>query len=105
MAPEPSARYGFGAALGKDGRIYVIGGVNGFTQDFANDVEAYDPAANRWTSLAPIPTPRDRLAVVAGPDGRIYAIGGDGVGVYFKTVEAYDPATIRGLPWRRCRQL
>jgi hypothetical protein len=34
------------------GRIYVAGGAGGGMA--GNEVEVYDPSANRWTTLAPM---------------------------------------------------
>jgi hypothetical protein len=79
----PTPRYSPAAALGQDGKVYVIGG-SGLTGDTAI-VEAYDPVMNKWTTgLRPMPTPRSGLAATAGNDGLIYAIGGTAA------VEAYD---------------
>lgn len=53
-APMPTARDFFGATLGSDGRIYVIGGrVAGPSSPI---VEAYDPRTNQWTVAALTPT-------------------------------------------------
>src|SRR4051812_6988140 len=43
----------FAAALGGDGRIYAIGGLdrNGMV---LRSVEAYDPARDHWTTVAPM---------------------------------------------------
>jgi N-acetylneuraminic acid mutarotase len=100
-APIPIPRSTAGAALGPDGRVYVLGGrvSRPFTRDV---VEAYDPRANTWARVKPMPTPREALCAVTagGPHGRrwVYAIGGRGalhgrVWDNLNTVEAYDPST------------
>ena len=88
----PSKRYLTGAAAGKDGRIYVIGGSDelGRKRDL---VEAYSPSTRMWTRVANMPTARVGLAVVE-LNGHIYAIGGsdDDTGLFEKdTVEVYTP--------------
>lgn len=89
-----------------DGKLYVFGanggiGPSGQWGDI-NFVEQYDPAADRWKSLADKPT-----LVTAAPavvyDNEIYLFGGsynhDGLdeGVVYDVVEAYNPATNK---WR-----
>jgi hypothetical protein len=57
--------------------------------------DAYDPAADKWSTRAPLPTPRDHLALAA-EGGWLYAIGGRIDGDYAHNLaanEAYDPAT------------
>ena len=88
LAPMPTARAGLAAALGREGRIYAIGG----TPDSINDpqgrawpralstVEIYDPRTNRWHRGPNLGVARWSLAAAALPDGAIYAIGGIGVG-------------------------
>ncbi len=77
-SPIPTPRMEAGVALGRDGKIYVIGGAD--PQRRQNVVESYDPRANTWARCSPMPTPREALwAVTArGADGRfrIYALGG-----------------------------
>src|SRR5436190_8462385 len=60
-------------------------------------MEAYDPGADTWKTLAPLPATRRDLALAAA-GGRLYAIGGSAVvggqccaGV--ATVEEFDPAS------------
>lgn len=70
---------------------------SGATQEVLATVEAYDPAADSWSSLAPMPTARHGLSLVAS-NGRLYAIGGSTAdGKPLATVESYDPA---GDSWR-----
>jgi kelch-like protein 18 len=120
LAPMPTARALMGAALGLDGRIYVIGGwdgtkntPNGLIYDY---VEAYDPTSNTWTcstddvaticaggnTLAPMPTARQGLAVIGTNNtlGQIYAIDGSVPtnppspnGISVPTVEVYSTKT------------
>ena len=114
LAPMPTKRGG-GAAAVVNGKIYVIGG---FTLDNPADVaitvvpantphhnvgtvEEYDPATNRWKTMAAMPTPRNHF-LLAPVNNKLYAIGGRmGAGfisnMYVTTntgvVEEFDPAT------------
>src|SRR5918999_1258372 len=66
------------AAVGLNGKLYLIGGyVDGWTP--TNEVHEYDPAANRWRVLAPLPTARGALAA-AVLDGKIHAVSGVAAG-------------------------
>jgi N-acetylneuraminic acid mutarotase len=93
----PTARYGLGVAASTNGKIYAVGG----WQDGGNVLpanEAYDPAANSWSTKASMPTARRYLGVTATSDGRIWAIGGEDAafgdyGNAYATVEVYDPST------------
>ncbi len=103
----PTPRADAGAATGRDGRIYVVGGATGTNPGVLDTLEVYDPATNSWTTSdervrlpegarrpAPMPTARFRVAAAADRDGRIYALGGvDSNGVVRNTVERYDPNT------------
>ncbi|MEK7476011.1 MAG: kelch repeat-containing protein [Candidatus Coatesbacteria bacterium] len=90
-APMPTARWAAAAAVA-GGKIYVVGGDDGFTE--LATLEVYDPGSDTWATKAPMPTPRCDLAAVA-IGGTVYAIGGRDAasGAYYPTVEAYDPDT------------
>jgi N-acetylneuraminic acid mutarotase len=76
-APMPTPRQAMGAALGADGRIYVVGGAHSYSNSKPlSVVEIYDPAADTWSKGPPLAHPRRGHQVVATPEGRIYAIGG-----------------------------
>lgn len=76
-APMPVGVEGMGAALGADGRIYVVGGTQTYPNPKAERlVQVYDPATDRWSEGPPLRTERQGHAVVATRDGRIWAIGG-----------------------------
>ncbi|MBW3578433.1 MAG: choice-of-anchor D domain-containing protein [Actinobacteria bacterium] len=72
LAPLPTARGGFGAAvLGTE--ILVIGGEGGGrTHD---TVEAYDTGTDSWRTLPPMPTPRHGIQA-AECNGAIYVAAG-----------------------------
>jgi N-acetylneuraminic acid mutarotase len=83
------------------GRIYVIGGRIGAAFISAasnlNNVEAYDPATDKWSAaLAKMPTARS--AVSAGVyNNRVYVAGGEWQNsnqfTAYRAFEGYDPAT------------
>lgn len=75
------ARRDHGAALGGDGRLYVLGGstynpLNNEQPDSLDAVEAHLPGSNAWVSAQHLLSSRARLATVSGNDGAIYALGG-----------------------------
>lgn len=77
-APMPTPRDIFGAGLGSDGLIYVIGGIETVSGDFSSAaVEAYDPLTNTWSIETDLLT-ASRLVGVAGSGYSIFAIGGFG---------------------------
>jgi N-acetylneuraminic acid mutarotase len=109
LAPLPTKRGSPTAAM-VDGKIYVIGGANGYEGAKETGIhparphrvvgtnEVYDPATNTWQTRSPMPTARNHVAngVV---NGKIYVIGGRmgnafiGRAANTDTVEGYDPAT------------
>ena len=81
------------------GKFYVAGGVklpdSGFIFDVLDNLEAYDPVSNSWTTLAAMPTARSS-AGAGVVNGILYVIGGaidSSTAVPVATVEAYDPTT------------
>src|SRR5207342_2464021 len=93
-APLPSSRTEVtGAELG--GRLYVVGG---FGQG-GDQVEVYDPRADRWERRAPLPVPLHHAAAVAVGD-RLYVVGGYSGGQWavLDTVFEYDPGADRWRP-------
>lgn len=91
-SPVPIALAVLAAAVGPNGLIYAIGGMDmGDGGQSVNNVYSYDPTspANGWTPRAPMPTARSGLAAATGPDGLVYAMGGFGV----------DPSTNKGTPF------
>lgn len=79
------------AAAASDGKlVYVVGGTTG-TTDLAT-AEAYDPAANSWTTLPPLPQPRSDFGATSA-DGRLVAVGGESAGQVLASVVALDFVT------------
>lgn len=75
--------------VGRDSRIYAIGGFGGCDNTCLRSVERYDPVTRKWEFTRPMNTSRRALSAVTLADG-IYAIGGfDGMS-YLRSVEKYD---------------
>jgi len=75
-----------------DGRVYVVGGLDGSGQAVAT-VEAYDPGTDRWAQRASLPSPLHHVNVAA-VGGKLYVVGGL-TGSSFTasgTTLVYDPA-------------
>jgi hypothetical protein len=83
----PTPRVG-AAGSTLNGKFQVIGGRNGTT--YLNTVEAFDPAANSWTTRPSMPTARAALGV-GGLSGFLYAIGGRNGSSILATNERYAP--------------
>jgi N-acetylneuraminic acid mutarotase len=89
----PTARAGLGVAVGKDGRVYAVGGMYG---SVLKTVEVYTPATNTWEKLPDLKIGRMSAGVSAGADGRIYVVGGSSTTSTpgaLASVEVYSPAT------------
>jgi hypothetical protein len=88
-----TARWGPGAAPLPDGRVLVVGGRDGATNE-TNTTEIFNPATLTWTAAAPMSIPRYGAATVPLPDGRILVAGGRiDAGNGTATAEIYNPAT------------
>ncbi|HET7503627.1 MAG TPA: kelch repeat-containing protein [Kofleriaceae bacterium] len=88
----------FAAAAGRDGRIYVMGGIQlGGTPTTdplgLSSVEVYTPATDSWSTIGDLPTGRFELMAATGGDGRLYAIGGRirFSSAILSTVEVFQP--------------
>jgi RNA polymerase sigma factor (sigma-70 family) len=92
-ANMPTARCGI-ITVAANGKIYVIGGINGNLQVLSN-VEEYDPVIDVWTRKADMPVAKAGSAF-AGINNKIYIFGGQAGwwnGQVFSTVEEYNPVT------------
>ena len=92
VANMPTPRSGLAAVLGKDGKIYVMGGLGDDCQ-WQSTVEVYDPETNTWEKNTDMPTPRGAFSAVVDGFGKIYAIGGVSLWHSINNVEIYDPST------------
>jgi hypothetical protein len=84
----PTPRCCSAAALGPDGKIYVIGGVGPAEADQGPTVEAYAPASDSWEAIPSVTVSRYDAAATTGGDGRIYVAGG--AQAVTDSLEAYD---------------
>jgi mono/diheme cytochrome c family protein len=84
-----------GVAL--NGRIYYIGGLEGFPEPETGTVLVYDPGTDSFSEGAPMPRPRG-AGGVAVHGGRIYYAGGLHEGKAVSWFDVYDPRTNR---WSR----
>ena len=82
VAPLPKARSQMNSGtFVMDGRIFVTGGEDIAPNGYVNDVTAYDPITNIWTTLNPLPAPRRSGVADAIGSEIIYATGwADGPG-------------------------
>lgn len=93
LASMPQGVSGAGAAIGDDGRIFVIGGRNASDPALYLDlVQIYDPATDSWEMGAPMPEGATVLNALSMSDGLIYVIGGTNFGGVTGNVQIYDPA-------------
>ena len=70
----PTPRAGASAVV-LQGHLIVIGGESGAQQTAHSEVEAFDPATGRWTSLAPLQVGRHATQAIVY-DGAIYTAAG-----------------------------
>lgn len=93
IAPLPRARfYGYAAAIG--GRIYLFGGVifrNGVLVA-TEEVLAYDPASDSYSTRAPMPLPT-YYAAGAVVGNRVFILGGMRSGAPAAISQMYDAAS------------
>jgi len=83
------------AGVCMDGKIYVIGGNNGFAS--VSTVLCYDISSTTVEILPPLKVPREALCAVV-VNQEIYAIGGSTGNTTFRSVEKLDPSN--GNAWQ-----
>jgi hypothetical protein len=98
-APMPTPRFLL-AVTSVNGKVYAFGGVTALFNNisgsfgrviYLNDVEIYDPTADKWTKGTPMPTARAGCGAASPDNGMIYVSGGyDGTRSLFVT-ERYNP--------------
>jgi len=72
------------------GKIYVAGGTG--ADMVGNELEVYDPAADKWQVLAAMGVPRNHTSG-GSIGGRFYVVGGRGSPSASTAHEMYDPTT------------
>jgi N-acetylneuraminic acid mutarotase len=90
------------------GKFYLAGGLFATTDPIGNigqNVEAYDPATDSWTTRARAPSVRYQSAG-AVVNGRLYVVGGGTGTEYQDLLDVYDPRTdswqtLVGMPTAR----
>jgi hypothetical protein len=75
LAASMSQRRSYIAATELGGAIYAAGGMVGETGRPLSTFARYDPALDRWSTLAPLPVPT-RAAAAAAVGGELYVMGG-----------------------------
>lgn len=87
-----------------ENKIYVAGGFAGSNQNFTGTTNAfyvYDPASDRWTSLAPLPKKLQHFGI-ATLGGKVYVTGGytdDDFDLDNKSAYVFDPQGPNGGSW------
>lgn len=75
--------------LGKDNKIYAIGGFGGKNNEPLKSVQIFDFRTQKWHRGPSLNIPRRALAAAALADG-IYAIGGFDGTTHLNSVEKYE---------------
>ncbi len=86
--PLPHACDSCAAAVGPDGRIYVVG-ADYTSQDYHLRTQVYDPITDRWSTASAMPSETAYPVAVRGVDGRIYVLGGTTPSDFAGRVDAY----------------
>jgi N-acetylneuraminic acid mutarotase len=91
-APMPTSRAGIAVAVAK-GRIVVMGGEgnDAVSSGVFQQVEAYDPATNTWSSLPPMKTPRHGTGAATVND--VVYVPGGGITQGFGATEVVEALT------------
>ncbi|WP_433931906.1 Kelch repeat-containing protein [Sorangium cellulosum] len=96
VEPMNAARAEHAATLLNDGRVLVVGGIQGYDDyDFSTaeplaSAEIYDPATRRWSLTAPMAEPRSNPTATRLLDGRVLVVGA--------AAEVYDPVANAWTP-------
>jgi N-acetylneuraminic acid mutarotase len=97
LAHMPVGVPGASAAMGEDGRVYVVGGKNQTLAElYQYEVQIFDPETGSWSFGAGMPVPCTVSEAVSMPDGLIYVISGINETIDplrpIGYVQIYDPA-------------
>lgn len=72
-----------------DNRLYIVGGVFGYSKDTVDSSFCYNPDSGLWTTLPGPQQPRYNFTLL-GHGGQLYAIGGESQKNIISTAERYD---------------
>lgn len=78
------------ATLLPDGRVLVVGGLDGSIA--LNTAEIYDPDTNEWTLVGKMASRRADHTATLLPNGKVLIAGGSVNGSLLRTAELFDPA-------------
>jgi cysteine-rich repeat protein len=84
------------AVVLSDGRVLVMGGINGESSTVVASAELYDPASGTWSYAGNMLAARVGHAAVLLPSGRVLVIGGSSIfqgNAPLATTEIFDPDT------------
>ena len=84
-------------AFGPDGALYVVGGGDNGTSNFASAVK-WDPRSGKWHAVASMAIRRHYFAGAFAPDGQLYVAGGFEWTGQLGSAECYDPRADRWRP-------
>ena len=90
---EMQERRSYAGVAAVDGKIYVVGGYDGYSADPAihhRSMEIFDPQSGTWKSGKKMKKRRSDVQA-AVKDGKIYVVGGDIDGEVLRCGEVYDP--------------
>ncbi len=76
VQPLNTARIVPGATVMQNGRVLIVGGVNGSVPAAIGATEEFDPSTGGWTARPTLAVPRALPATTALPDGRVLVEGG-----------------------------
>lgn|GEM_PF-3532249 len=93
------ARSGYATITLPTGTVLVLGGSDSSGTVVLDDVIAWSPLEQRWTSRRALPTPRTHATATLLEDGRVLVVGGSNtVGQALATTDLYDPTCNRWQP-------
>ena len=98
LLPLRVARGHPAAAVLRDGKVLVAGGMSGPAADTAlKTAELWDPATQVWTALPPIAHKRSHLAACVLPSGRVAVVAGT---VFDPVKREWEPLGVEMPPGR-----